>query len=495
MKKIFYFILFVIIINNKLSAQKNTIIQGKIWAAPNDTINVFIYPMVFGHESLGGTVQRITTSDGSFQVKVPNQTNPFYCTITTKRLGNLLLSDLLIEPGDSLIIESNVSMQELALKKSAPPIKISGRNADKNQAQHFLRFIDRYGTTPIILNRYYNLKDAYSDIEGNYIIKKRYLDSLLNLPNISINPAVREELKFNLDLQKVGSLISVFRSISEKMISKKDSLMAYNQLKEDYQLFVKLPMQTMIVDQRFKFISPLFLEVAIIKTIVETKIKKGTFDRIPAVAFLPQLEQWPAACRQEVATYLATELILGGSNVSDLPEMFTALTPWIKKPLLKAAIEQYQKTYAVGVSVFPFELIGVDGKKQSIAAFKEKTVVLDFWFTGCRPCMGMSKFLKKVKDKIGNNNNIVFMSICVDEDRDRWLKSVEEEEYTHKDFVNLYTNGEGREHPLIKHYNVSSYPRVMIIGKNNVLLETNPPRSDSPTNVDDFIAALLKFTN
>ncbi|MGS0014433.1 thioredoxin-like domain-containing protein, partial [Escherichia coli] len=101
-----------------------------------------------------------------------------------------------------------------------------------------------------------------------------------------------------------------------------------------------------------------------------------------------------------------------------------------------------------------------------------------------------SKFLKKVKDKLGNNNDIVFMSICVDEDKERWLKSVEEEVYTHKDFVNLYTNGEGVKHSLVKNYNISLYPRVMIIGKNNILSEASPPRSDSPTNVDDFIASI-----
>jgi hypothetical protein len=39
------------------------------------------------------------------------------------------------------------------------------------------------------------------------------------------------------------------------------------------------------------------------------------------------------------------------------------------------------------------------------------------------------------------------------------------------------------------------YPRVMIIGKNNILSEASPPRSDSPTNVDDFIASILKLVN
>ncbi|MGC5352292.1 TlpA family protein disulfide reductase, partial [Klebsiella pneumoniae] len=85
------------------------------------------------------------------------------------------------------------------------------------------------------------------------------------------------------------------------------------------------------------------------------------------------------------ATCLATVFTLSGSNVSDLPNMYGALTPLLTKPFLKAIIEQYAKKYAKGVSVFPFELVGVDGEKINITAFKDKVVVLDFWFTGCRP--------------------------------------------------------------------------------------------------------------
>ncbi|MGL1696807.1 hypothetical protein ACSTH7_25575, partial [Vibrio parahaemolyticus] len=66
-------------------------------------------------------------------------------SVTTKRLGNLLLNDLLIEPGDSLVIKTKVSIDEIASKKGDPFIIITGRNADKNQVQHNLRFVDRYG--------------------------------------------------------------------------------------------------------------------------------------------------------------------------------------------------------------------------------------------------------------------------------------------------------------------------------------------------------------
>ncbi|WP_457832910.1 TlpA family protein disulfide reductase, partial [Staphylococcus aureus] len=82
--------------------------------------------------------------------------------------------------------------------------------------------------------------------------------------------------------------------------------------------------------------------------------------------------------------------------------------------------------------------------------------------------------LKIVKDSLHNNKDIVFMSINTDEDKNKWLQSVETEKYTHKGFINLYTNGEGPDHPLITHYNITAYPRVFVIGKNNIVFSLKP---------------------
>jgi cytochrome oxidase Cu insertion factor (SCO1/SenC/PrrC family) len=474
------------------------IIQGKIWAAPNDIIKITYYTTKFGSTIIGAKFINVSTNDGNFKAVIPNIDEPLYCTILSTKWGNLLLNDLLIEPGDSLMIETSVSVNEIASKRETPFMKISGRNADKNQVQHYLSFTDRYGTLfgtkPIILNSYSNLKDAYSDVERNYIAKKKYLDSLLSLPNISIDAAVCSELLFYLNLQKAGSLMAIYNNISDKVIGKTASVIAFNQLKEEYQLLIEPHVKKMITGQHFKFISPIFLEIAVKKTITDTRIKKETKGMIPAVDFLEQLNQWPLVCKQEVSVALLNYFYVYNYNVGDPTQMLSTIGSFVSKNHLKELIKKYERLYTTGNNVFPFELTGVDGKKVNIAAFKDKVVVLDFWFTGCRACILISKFLKNVKHQLNDRKDIVFISICVDKEKDRWLKSVEDEVYTHKDFINLYTNGEGQDHSLIKNYNIQAYPRLLIVGKNNTLFSSNPPWPTDINDVDKFIEELLVAT-
>ncbi|MFX6819213.1 hypothetical protein ABTH35_19820, partial [Acinetobacter baumannii] len=53
MKKLLYFLLFTIGIHSHLFAQKNTIIQGKIWAVPNDTITIATYAINYSFKIPG----------------------------------------------------------------------------------------------------------------------------------------------------------------------------------------------------------------------------------------------------------------------------------------------------------------------------------------------------------------------------------------------------------------------------------------------------------
>jgi cytochrome oxidase Cu insertion factor (SCO1/SenC/PrrC family) len=105
-------------------------------------------------------------------------------------------------------------------------------------------------------------------------------------------------------------------------------------------------------------------------------------------------------------------------------------------------------------------------KKVSLSDCKGKVLVLDFWFTGCINCMNFYRSsLSKAEEYYKRDTNVVFMSVNVDRDRAMWLKSLANGRYASKRSVNLFTEGLGAGHPLIKLYRVSSYPQVIIISK------------------------------
>lgn len=110
-----------------------------------------------------------------------------------------------------------------------------------------------------------------------------------------------------------------------------------------------------------------------------------------------------------------------------------------------------------------FNLTDTAGKKISLANLKGKVVYMDFWFTGCAGCAQMTPALKKVEQQFKDNPNVVFLSISIDKNRDQWINSIKRGKYTTGHSLNVYTGGLGEEHPILKSYNVSSYPRTFIL--------------------------------
>ncbi len=63
-----------------------------------------------------------------------------------------------------------------------------------------------------------------------------------------------------------------------------------------------------------------------------------------------------------------------------------------------------------------FTVTGLDGKKLPLANLKGNIVVLDFWATWCGPCRAQHPMYETVRERFGNRNDVVFLSIDGDED-------------------------------------------------------------------------------
>ncbi|MCK7559451.1 TlpA family protein disulfide reductase [Chitinophaga sedimenti] len=108
----------------------------------------------------------------------------------------------------------------------------------------------------------------------------------------------------------------------------------------------------------------------------------------------------------------------------------------------------------------------MDNRRVTLDGMKGKVVFVDFWFTGCGPCkMFYQKCLKLLEEKYKSRKDIVFVKISVDRSKENWLKSVESGEYTSLSSINLFTDGLGSSHDIIKFYKVRGYPWPVLIDK------------------------------
>jgi len=61
----------------------------------------------------------------------------------------------------------------------------------------------------------------------------------------------------------------------------------------------------------------------------------------------------------------------------------------------------------------PFSLTSLQGKKFELAALRGKVVVLNFWFTGCAPCVAEFGRLNRLVNKF-RNKQVVFIAPTLD---------------------------------------------------------------------------------
>lgn len=113
---------------------------------------------------------------------------------------------------------------------------------------------------------------------------------------------------------------------------------------------------------------------------------------------------------------------------------------------------------------FPFELKDTLGYVHRLDDFRGKTLVMDFWFTGCKGCVQVARMLREqVKPAFRGDTSVVFIAVSLDINFLQWKRSIQGGVYTSEGQLNLFTNGMGGSHPIYKHYGFSGAPQLLVI--------------------------------
>ena len=140
------------------------------------------------------------------------------------------------------------------------------------------------------------------------------------------------------------------------------------------------------------------------------------------------------------------------------------------------------------------------GKKVRLSDFKGKWVFVDMWYSGCGGCITANQGISIVHESF-KNDNIVFLSISVDQSREKWMLSVTPGAKKSKlnpwagmyvpakGTIVLYTSGSGQEIEFRKHYvPLGRYPQLLLFDNKGVLVNEKPPRPDvEPDKLVRFI--------
>ncbi|AXY75211.1 hypothetical protein D3H65_15005 [Paraflavitalea soli] len=167
--------------------------------------------------------------------------------------------------------------------------------------------------------------------------------------------------------------------------------------------------------------------------------------------------------------------------------------PDFKKCVREVELEQRGKWNLINAPAF--RLTDSSGKMFNSNQTKGKVVVLDFWFTGCSGCVQMAPAMRRVEEYFSKDTNIIFLSISIDKRKEQWKKSIAQGKYTSGTGLQLYTEGEGSRHEVIKKLLVESYPALEVIDQNGLFVKSEKrkidPRNDSGKAMIAFLQKQL----
>lgn len=159
---------------------------------------------------------------------------------------------------------------------------------------------------------------------------------------------------------------------------------------------------------------------------------------------------------------------------------------------LKAATDS--RYFDKGIPAFPFRLENPEGRIVRLEDFKGKVVLVDFWYTGCSGCSYLYKqALAPAEGALRQKKDFVFLSVSVDRDRNKWIKSIDQGLYTSSSVVNVYTGGKGTmAHAFVSHHGIQTYPQLMIIDRDGLVYDIlRKPYKMTAAELIELLEALL----
>ncbi|MDR6783310.1 peroxiredoxin [Pedobacter africanus] len=478
MKKIFFFtIAFFCVVLSSAQNKSRTIHIDVIYPIiVKDTISIEYQHNGWSLRALETIKLEDSLSNNHFEIYPENEEKFFYLNLRGK--NRYLLVNYIAEPGDS--IQVYIEPEKVMFR---------GRGSEKYQCRYDMDRISKIFPYPNTGSKYNSvggelvkdslyytnyIPDAHSSLKRIYASSK-CSQEVLNWYKSQLSNKVYNVLMGNLLAETENKIWSSFTRMYNGFNSNSDDTQKRNirdSLTNIYRNreacdFSRIPDSLLAYSQEYLYyLSSLYLR----KTDGFAESLAMHRDPILTKNGSQEIEQkFNGILRDRAVTQY---LIRGFSDLPKVSDQIERTLSFIKDPDCRSLLFSLKNTNSEGSKAFAFQLPDFNNRTRSLKEFKGKLILMDYWFTGCSGCMVMAKNLKPVAEYFKNNKNVVFISISADEDFSTWKSSVKEGIYTNKYSIDLFTQGKGTDHPIIKNFKVMKYPTLIMIGKDGKVITT-----------------------
>jgi len=161
------------------------------------------------------------------------------------------------------------------------------------------------------------------------------------------------------------------------------------------------------------------------------------------------------------AAYLAFQMNSYETNLDSAESAFINMDASIQSSYygkkLKAVIDALKST-AIGTMAPAFTANDLQGHPVSLASFKGKYLLLDFWASWCGPCRQENPNVVKAY-AMYKNKNFTILSVSLDEDKAAWQQAIENDKLSWTQVSDLG----GWKSPTAALYNIQSIPSNLLL--------------------------------
>ena len=168
-----------------------------------------------------------------------------------------------------------------------------------------------------------------------------------------------------------------------------------------------------------------------------------------------------------VAAYLVYRNTATEGKSDEIEQQLQLLNSDMNNKFVTSIQERLEKVKLteVGAVMPEIELPDADGNLISIYSLRGKYVLIDFWASWCRPCIGEIPNLKKAYQKYHDKDFEIY-SISLDDERGSWINGIEQFELN---WINV-SDLQAFNSPIVKQLAVAYVPHTFLLAPNGVIL-------------------------